>query len=273
MMRQADNHMQKQLYKYWRVWKTIATNELQTTFINRGTNVLFFLGKSVRLAFMLSFLLMLKKTVKQIGGYTSDQIVVFFLVYQFIDTFVQIIYRGVYLFSNLVRSGEFDFMLLRPIRPLFGALTGKPDINDTLFLIPSTALSVWIIWELNLSITLHAAMLFGILLINSLLIATALHILVLVIGIMTTEVDGVIWFYRDCSRMAQFPVSLYMEPLRSFLYFVVPVGVMITIPAETLLGSSSTMVAILACTFGCGFFILSLQLWKWSLTRYQSASS
>lgn len=222
---------------------------------------------------MLLFLLMLKRTIHSIGGYTSDQMMVFFLVYQFVDTFAQILYRGVYLFSHLVRTGEFDFMLLRPMSPLFGALTGKPDINDALFLIPSTALSVWIIMGLNLEITLPSALLFGVLLVNSILIATALHIVVLVIGILTTEVDGVIWFYRDLSRMAQFPISVYMEPLRSFLYFVVPVGIMVTIPAETLLGVSSPVVIPLTTAFGSGFFILSLWLWRWSLTQYQSASS
>lgn len=261
------------LSKYWKVWRTVATNALQETFVNRGSNVLFFTGKAIRLAFMLLFLWILKSTVKTIGGYSSDQMVVFFLVYQFVDTFAQILYRGVYVFSNLVRRGEFDFMLLLPINPLFRALTGKPDINDAIFLIPSTALSIWIISQLSLQITPTSAILFAFLLLNSLLIATALHILVLVVGILTTEVDGVIWFYRDVSRMAQFPVSVYMEPLKSFLYFVVPVGIMMTIPAEVLLGKSSTWVIFFSTLFGISFFYLTLKLWQWSLTQYQSASS
>lgn len=259
--------------KYWKVWKTIAANALQETFVNRGSNILFFTGKAIRLAFMLLFLWILKSTVKTIGGYTSDQMVVFFLVYQFVDTFAQILYRGVYIFSNLVRRGEFDFMLLRPISPLFGALTGKPDINDAVFLIPSTALSIWIISQLSITITVSSAFFFGILVLNSLLIATALHIIVLVVGILTTEVDGVIWFYRDISRMAQFPVSVYMEPLKSFLFFVIPVGIMMTIPAEVLLGHAQPQVILFSMLFGISFFYLTLRLWHWSLTQYQSASS
>ena len=195
------------------------------------------------------------------------------MVYQFIDTVPQILYRGVYLFSNLVRTGEFDFMLLRPINPLFGALTGKPDINDALFLIPSTALSLWIISQLSLTITTASVALFSILMLNSIILATALHILVLVVGILTTEVDGVIWMYRDVSRMAQFPVSIYFEPLRSLLYFIVPVGIMVTIPAEVLLGKHSLYVVLFSCLFSGGFMFLSLKLWNWSLTKYQSASS
>ncbi len=262
-----------QYHTYWKVWKTIATNALQETFINRGSNILFLISKSIRLLFMLLFLWILRSTVKTIGDYTSDQMVVFFLVYQFVDTFAQILYRGVYLFSHLVRTGDFDSMLIKPISPLFRALTGKPDINDAVFLIPSTALSIWILTQLSLTITLQSSLLFLVLLSNSLLLATALHILVLVVGILTTEVDGVIWLYRDLSRMAQFPVSVYIQPLRSILYFVVPVGIMMTIPAETLLGVSSPAVIMFSCLFGIVFFLGSLKLWHWSLKKYQSASS
>ncbi len=263
-----------QLYhKYWKVWKTIATNALQETFVNRGSNILFFVGKAIRLGFMLLFLWVLKTNITSIGGYTSDHLVVFFLVYQFIDTFAQILYRGVYLFSTIVRRGEFDFMLLAPISPLFRALTGKPDINDALFLIPSTALSIWIISQLSLTITVSSVVFFAFLMCNSILIATALHILVLVIGILTTEVDGVIWMYRDLSRMAQFPISIYLEPLRSILYFVIPVGIMVTIPAEVLLGITPQNTVLFSTIFGICFFVLSLKIWTWSLTKYQSASS
>lgn len=263
----------KHYTKYWKVWKTIALNALQETFVNRGSNVLFFAGKSIRLAFMLLFLWVLKANIDSIGGYTSDQMVVFFLVYQFVDTFAQILYRGVYLFSHLVRRGEFDFMLLVPINPLFRALTGKPDINDALFLIPSTALSIWIISQLSINITLTSTVLFAFLMLNSILLATSLHILVLVIGILTTEVDGVIWMYRDLSRMAQFPVSIYLEPIRSLLFFVVPVGIMMTVPAEVLLGTTPQTTVLFSTIFGVAFFVLSLHIWKWSLTQYQSASS
>ena len=153
--------------KYFSVWKAVALNALQETFVNRGSNLLFFTGKVIRLAFMLLFLWLLRQTVTTIGGYSGDEMVVFFLVYQFIDTFAQVLYRGVYMFSHLVRTGEFDFMLLKPIHPLFRALTGKPDINDAFFLIPSTALSIWILSQLSLTFTVPSILLFGLLVINS----------------------------------------------------------------------------------------------------------
>jgi ABC-2 type transport system permease protein len=259
--------------KYIVVWKTLAFNALQEALINRGTNILFLFGKMLRTSFGLLFLYLIQENVSHFAHYTTDQMIVFYITYLLVDTLAQVFYRGVYLFSNEVRTGEFDFMLAKPINPLFRALTGKPDINDCIFLIPLLLLSIWMLLQLDIPITASAVFVYCMLLLNAFLIATALHIVVLVIGVLTTEVDGIIWMYRDLMRLGQFPVSIYMQPLRFALYIIVPVGLMITIPAEALLSLTPVSVSIATLFFGIGFFLGSLKLWQWSLTRYQSASS
>lgn len=258
---------------YLKVWQITASNSLQEAFINRWTNAVFMFGKFIRLFMTLLLLWLVRGQVSQLGSYNTDQMVVFFLTYQFIDTFAQIIYRGVYLFSSQVRTGEFDFLLAKPISPLFRSLTGKPDINDFFFLFPSTAISIYIISQLNLNITITSSLMFLALLINSFLIVTAFHIIVLVVGILTTEVDGVIWMYRDLTRMGQFPISIYLEPLRSVLFFLIPVGMMVTIPAEVLIGVQPSYSIGLTTTIGVASILISFSLWRWSLQKYSSASS
>lgn len=255
------------------VWKLIAINTFQETFINRWTNLLFMLGKTVRFAVSLLFLYLIKEQITIFAGYTPDQMIVFFLTYQFVDVLAQVFYRGVYIFSYLIRTGQFDYYLAKPINPLFRSLTGKPDINDTIFIIPTTIISIFILASLDLNITFTSVALYLVLLLNSFLIATALHILVLVIGILTTEVDGVIWIYRDLMRMGQFPVTIYLQPLRWALFFLIPIGTMITIPAQVLIGRPPEYTLILVSAIGVGSLLLSLKLWSWSLRRYSSASS
>ncbi len=261
------------MHKYFIIWATLASSALQETFINRGTNALFLSGKVIRFAFSLLFLLLLKNNLSSFSTYTVDQVIVFYLTYQFIDTLAQVFYRGVYLFGNQIKSGDFDFSLSKPISPLFQALVGKPDINDTLFLIGTTVFSVLMASQLAITITPITFILFCILLCNSFIVATALHILVLVAGIHLTEVDGIIWLYRDVTRLGQFPVTAYIEPLRSLLLFVIPVGILFTVPVDVLLGFVSPVGALLTCLFGIGLLLCSVKIWHWSLKHYQSASS
>ncbi len=261
----------KRLKIYWKIWATIASYAFQETFLNRWTNLLFLFGKMVRFGMLLVFLFLLHQNITGIAGYTMDQVIVFYLTYQFLDTFAQIIYRGVYAFSNSVRTGELDFYLSKPINPLFRILTGKPDILDVIFFFPTTIISLWIISHLQLHITPASVASYFALLINSFFIVTAFHILVVCLGVVTTEVDNAIMLYRDFTNLSRFPVNMYGEPFRTILFFVIPVGLMNTVPAQILMNRPPSISLFVTAIIGMSFFFISLKTWGWSVRHYSSA--
>lgn len=265
--------VKKRILTYWHVWRLLASNAVQETFVNRGTNALFLFGKVIRLTMSLVFLFIFVKTVPVFAGFSTDQLYVFFITFTLIDQISQMLLRGVYLFTNLVRRGEFDFILTKPISSLFLSLIGSPDINDAIFLIPTVIVSGFLLSTLDLTVTPISLLLYIALFINGLLIATAFHITALIVGILTTEVDGVMWLYRDLSRLATFPVTIYFPPIPFLLFFIFPVGMMVTIPSQVLIGMPTTYHIALAFFIGIGSFLLSLYGWKYALRSYTSASS
>lgn len=275
MRADSENPMltRQTIIRYLRIWWLLALASIQETMINRGTNLFFLLGKAVRLATTILVLLMFAGKVTELAGYSLKQIYVFFLFYNLVDLTSQMLYRGVYLFAQQIRRGELDFLLTKPISSLFLSLVGKPDINDALFMLPTLAVTGLILNRLNLMLTMEGVLLFALLLINSWLIVTAFHIIILAIGILTSEVDGVMWLYRDSSRLAMMPVDLYVRPLRWLLFFVLPFGLILTVPAQTLLGLPPSVPLLLTGLLGSGFFGISLWFWRFALRRYTSASS
>ncbi len=263
----------KTITYYSKIWYWHALSALQVTFANRATNSLFFLGKFLRLTMSLLFLFILHNSIKTFGEYTSNQMVIFFLVYLWIDTITQSLFRGVYSFGSQVRQGSFDFDLTKPINPLFKALMGEPDINDVIFLIPSAFATLWALHTFSIQLGGWQILLFGLLFINSLVIATALHIVVLSLAILTTDIDGIMWMYRDLLKLGQFPVTAYGEALRFTLFFLVPVGMMITIPAQVLLNLTPSYAIWLTLIISGTTFGASLLLWRYCLRHYTSASS
>jgi len=261
----------RRLTVYWQVWSRLATYGLAETFVNRWTNLLFLSGKVIRFGMLLFFLFFIKESVQTFAGYTPDQMIVFFLTYQFLDTIAQVFYRGVYMFSWQVRSGELDFYLSKPLHPLFRILTGKPDFIDVIFFIPSTLLSVYLIRDFLAAATPASILTYLLLLINGFLIATAFHILILALGVVTVEVDNAVMLYRDVNVMSRFPVTIYQEPLRTVLLFGIPVGLMNTIPAQVLLQTAPTVQIWATFGLGLSFFVLSLKIWNWSIKRYTGA--
>lgn len=256
---------------YLQVWSKLAEYALAEMFINRWTNLLFLSGKVIRFGMLLFFLLFIKGSIQSFAGYTADQVVVFFLTYQFLDTLAQVFYRGVHTFSWQVRTGELDFYLSKPMHPLFRILTGKPDFVDVGFFIPTTLLSVYIIRDYFFAASPIQLLWYVVLLINGFFIATAFHILILSLGVITTEVNNAVMLYRDMNTMARFPVTMYQEPLRTILLFAVPVGIMNTIPAQVLLGTSPSIYLVGSMGVGLLFLFSSVKIWNWSITRYTGA--
>ena len=75
----------KKIKTYFKVWRLNASNTIQELLVNRATHLLFFMGKMIKLSMSLLFLFLIKEQVAQFANYTTDQVIVFFLTYQFID--------------------------------------------------------------------------------------------------------------------------------------------------------------------------------------------
>lgn len=263
----------KLFLRYLKLWLLFAKYELTFQLSSKSSALFFFFGKMVRFASFLVILVLLKQNTHSLAGYSLDQIIIFFLTFNFIDVISQIFMRGVYTLSGKVRSGELDFYLAKPVNTLFRVLMGAPDFNDVLLLIPLTAFSVWYIARTLPLLTAAHVLLYVAFLLNGLLIAAAFHIFVVCVGILSTEVDNTIMLYRDLSQMGRLPMEIYREPLRGLVTFVVPVGMMMSVPARVLLGNISPVLMGVSVGIALSMFALALGFWKFALRSYTSASS
>lgn len=257
------------LAKLW--WKMTAMVS-QNAFVSRFGALLFLFGKFIRFAFFLFFLLIIASRTHAIVGYTIWQIVLFYLTFNFIDSLAQFFLREVYRFRNYVVTGDFDYFLTKPVPVLFRLLFGGSDVLDVPILIIS-GVFIYICFMHIPSITVLSSLAYLTLLINGFIIMLSFHILVLSIGIVTTEVDNSLWLFRDLTQMGRFPIDIYQNPLRSVITFVIPVGIMITFPAKAAMGILSFDSMVIAILISLLFLFLTIRFWKFSLKRYSSASS
>ncbi len=260
------------IIKYVHLWVKLTVNSFQTSLTNRFNAALFFIGKLLRFAFFLVFLVALFGRTQFLASYTVQQTVFFFLTYNIIDTATQLFFREVYRFRPMVVSGDFDLVLVKPMNPLFRALAGGADPLDLLMLVPYIGALVYVA-SLLTNVTPLTIGLYLFLLVNAFLIATGFHILVLALAIVSTEIDHAIMIYRDLVSMGRVPVDIYQEPLRSVLTFVIPVGIMMTFPAKALMGLLAAPVMIVSVLLSSTFFFMCLRLWRYALIQYSSASS
>lgn len=256
---------------YFKIWLRFTLGAFQIAFVSRVGAFLFTFAKILRFTFFMLIVILVVTKTQTLAGYSLDQSLIFFLTYNVIDTLTQLLFRDVYRFRGHILSGYFDYILIKPISPLFKILFGGADPLDLVVLLPYMGLLTWFIFQTN--ITVMSFLTFIILLVNAFFISAAFHIVVLALGILTTEIDHAIMIYRDITSMARFPVDIYTEPLRGFITFIIPVGIMMTFPPKALFGLLSPTFIILSLGIGVLFVYLSLRLWRFALTQYSSASS
>lgn len=258
--------------KYFNVWLKLTSASFQYFFVSRIGAILFLFGKVLRFIFFLFFLIILLLRTQVFAGYNLWQVILFYLTFNFIDSATQMTFREVYRFRQQVVSGNFDLILVKPVNSLFRVLFGGADLLDMITLLPFI-IFVGIAASHVPGLTFMGIATYIILVANALWIAMSFHIIVLALAILTTEIDHAIMIYRDFTGMGKLPVDIYSEPLRSFVTFVIPVGVMMTFPAKALMGLLSISGIVFALILSITIFCFSIFLWRYALRHYTSASS
>lgn len=254
-----------------RIWLEFNMLAIQDRSANRFSFIFFLIGKVARIVLFLIFLNFLFSGTRMLGGYTREQIIFFYLTFNLVDILSQIFFREVYIFRRLVISGEFDFILLKPYNPLLKVLVGGVDGIDLILFLGVLPLTIW--YGVNfISADPYRIMIYTLLLLNSLVIAAGFHIIVLALGVITESIDQLIWIYRDLSLMARIPVDLYIDPIRAILTFLIPLGIMMTLPAKVFMGIFEWQSLFFYILFSLGFLYLSLVFWKFALRSYSSAA-
>ncbi|MEK7163911.1 MAG: ABC-2 family transporter protein [Patescibacteria group bacterium] len=255
----------KLIYRYF-------SNSLQQAIFNIPIFSIFLVSKVIRVALFAVFIYFMLSGLSNIGGYSRDQMIIFYLIFNLIDTSAQLLFREVYRFRPLLISGGFDMVLVKPFNPLIRVMVGGPDFIDfAMLIILLSTISYYIVFVTKIEILSFIP--FLLLIVNSLIIAAAFHIFVLAIGILTLSVDHLVMIYRDLTALARIPIDVYTQPVRSLLTFIIPIGIMFTFPAKALFGLLNWQLILTSFVFGLVSLFLSLKFWNYSLKYYQSASS
>jgi ABC-2 type transport system permease protein len=258
--------------RYIKIWWILTLGSTQIVIQSRFGAGLFLIGKLLRFSFFLFFLIILVSNTKAIAGYSLWEIIFFYATFNLLDILPQFFFRNVYRFRQQVINGYFDYMLTQPLPAIFHPLFGGSDLLDVIVLFASVFFIGYSGIHID-NITFANVLWYLILIVNGFLIATGFHIFVLGSGILTTAVDNTVMLYRDLTQMGRLPVEIYQEPLRGFITFIIPVGIMMSFPSRALLGLLSWQGVVIALVVGIGLFLLSLQFWRYALSKYASASS
>jgi ABC-2 type transport system permease protein len=171
-----------------------------------------------------------------------------------------------------VWSGKLDFTLLRPVDVQFLVSLRYWRLFALVDLVLALAVLGAAITRAGLAFTPDRWLAFLIALFASL---TVMYALLLIFAAFVFLSAGVLftWVFDALYQMARYPVGIYPGWLRLALTWVVPVGIMTTVPAQALSGGLPPGVLAGAAALALALLAAASLLFRLTLRRYASASS
>ena len=169
-------------------------------------------------------------------------------------------------------NGNFDFSLLRPVNVqclvtfriwrFFALLDLFLGIGVLIYAATqSTDPITWINWLL-----FALALIAGTIVIYSLLLGLS-ALAFWSPGFMIT------WEFDSLYQLARYPIGIYPPLVRILLTWIIPIGLITTIPAQALSGQIGVGMVILSLCLAGVVFLLASWLFRGGIRRYHSASS
>ena len=186
--------------------------------------------------------------------------------------------RGFDAFGGMVRSGDFDRLLLRPRSTALQLAGQELTLRRIGRLLQGLIVLIWAIWMLDVSWSpAKAALLAG-----AILAAACLFY-----GLIVLQATAAFWTVESLEMMntvtyggvqtAQYPLSIYQRWFRRFFTFVVPLACVNYYPVLAILdrpgGPWGGALRWVSPVVGVVFLAVALQVWKLGVRHYRSTGS
>lgn len=222
----------------------------------------------------LVFIVFVFDKVSSLNDWTKPQLIVFYGAFMALSGLNRMVSRpNAQVFMGDVHRGSLDFLLLRPVDPLFLASVRKIEIWQGADVIVGLAVVAYGLWDQGtplepaLVLGFVAAMSVGFVILNGIVWAIAM------LAFWFINIWQLLDTFDWLSQAARWPVGIYPGWLKMILTTVVPIGIAVTMPASVITGHFNVQTAYLSMMVGLGFVGVSRLLWNMGLKRYSGASS
>lgn len=174
----------------------------------------------------------------------------------------------------VVRKGDFDKYLTRPINPLLHVIMEDFQLDALGELLVGVVLMSIAADALQLRLSLVSVLLMVIAIIFGALIFTGIKIAGASIAFKIKESGSILQIFYMTSDFAKYPVTIYSSAVRNIVTYIIPFAFTAYFPAAYLLRGGNAFFCIGGVVIaGCCVMALGIFLWNHFLSTYESAGS
>ncbi|MGL4461867.1 MAG: ABC transporter permease [Planctomycetia bacterium] len=264
--------------RYPRLWGAFARYCLVREMTFRWNFLARCVSSVMWLGLILLYFHLIFRNTKTIGSWTEDEYLVFMGTSFLLNAILDVFFLGNCTnLSELIRTGNLDFALLKPIDEQFLLSCQRMDWATTPDLFVGAGLVVYGCWKTGVEVTPGMVAGYLVLLGSGVAVMYSLLLMMASSSVWIIRNQGLyeLWFY--VTLFARYPADVYDRgaagtAIRTVLTFILPVMLAVTAPAEWWVRTTTWHSAYLV-----GFGVVALLLSRWfffhALRAYRSASS
>lgn len=271
--------------QYFRVWMTFFRNALVREMTFRSNFLITIVTRGFWFAAQLTLFEIIYRTVPVINDWTRYEYFAFMATGMLINAIVETFFMpSCANFSELIRTGNLDFALLKPIDTQFLISFEKMNLAMLNQILLAGGLLGYSLYQLGNPVSLLQAGLYLVYLGVGVVFFYSLMISLAATSIWFGRNQGLYDFWFYITVFARYPRSIYdgtdpnrVEPgevLQFGFTYILPILLAVTIPAQVLVKTlESWELPLVAATSALAGLAVSRAIFQWSLRKYRSASS
>lgn len=267
---------------YSRIWLMFLRNSLVRELTFRGNFLIEAVTRTFYLVAQLALFDIIYRQVPQIQDWSRYEYFAFMATGMIINALVETLFMpNCAEFSELIRTGNLDFALLKPIDTQFLISFQRVNLSMISQLLLGTGLLTYSVRQLDISITLQHVLIYAGLIAVAVSFFYSLMITLASTSVWLGRNQGLYDFWFYITIFARYPQNVYRQSLSGevlwFVFsFVLPILLVVTVPARVLLNKAldpHPAVMLIAPLLTLLMLYVSRRVFQWSLNHYRSASS
>lgn len=209
-----------------------------------------------------------------IKGWSYPQVLMLLAMYYLMDGLIEMfIAPNMREIMTKVREGTLDFVLLKPVDSQFMATFRSINIWRAANLLLGLGLAFYSLRQLSLGMGWERAGMFALTLVSGLAVIYSFWLVLVTLTFWFVRLDNIEQIVWQAFEAGRYPVEIYPHWLRATLTYVVPVALIITVPAQALTGRLEPSFVGVAAAVAAGALLVSSLFWRFGLRFYTGASA
>lgn len=260
--------------KYWTLFWKFRDIELQRMLEYRGSFYFWTIISLMWTFFNFFFFTLLAGINGGIGGWSEAEIYVLMSIFTILDAFTwSFFYQNMREYTDAVYSGKMTMLLTKPVDTQYMLMTQTNSYNNVMRFFVGVGLLVWSLGRLDIMVGLFEVTIFIASMLAALTLIYFLWFIFSTFAFWAEKMNNINNIIPAFRRIWQVPRSVYSGFVSVLLTMIIPLGLIVSVPSEALLGKAVAFWLMYLAVFALGLIVASRLFFSFSVKRFSGVGN